>query len=70
MRIGEVFGFLDFMLDNFVYYYRENIMVLVDNFVVLLELVLLIIMGGIIGMLVVVMYLLIFYLGDAMSGMG
>lgn len=70
MRIGEVFGFLDFMLDNFVYYYWENIMVLVDNFAVLLELVLLIIMGGIIGMLVVVMYLLIFYLGDVMSGMG
>lgn len=70
MRIGEVFGFLDFMLDNFVYYYRENIMALADNFVVLLESALLIITGGIIGTLVVVMYLLIFYLGDAMSGMG
>lgn len=45
-------------------------MALADNLAALLEPTLLIITGGIIGTLVVAMYLPIFHLGDAMSGMG
>ncbi|EFS2930715.1 prepilin-type N-terminal cleavage/methylation domain-containing protein [Escherichia coli] len=43
---------------------------MVVNLAALLEPALLIITGGIIGTLVVAMYLPIFHLGDAMSGMG
>lgn len=42
----------------------------IGNLAALLEPALLIITGGIIGTLVVAMYLPIFHLGDAMSGMG
>lgn len=45
-------------------------MALADNLAALLEPALLIITGGIISTLVVAMYLPIFHLGDAMSGMG
>ncbi|MBW6839049.1 type IV pilin biogenesis protein, partial [Salmonella enterica subsp. enterica serovar Weltevreden] len=51
-------------------HHRENTMALADNLAALLEPALLIITGGIIGTLVVAMYLPIFHLGDAMSGMG
>lgn len=48
----------------------EGLALLADNLAALLEPALLIITGGIIGTLVVAMYLPIFHLGDAMSGMG
>ncbi|XNN30298.1 type II secretion system F family protein [Escherichia coli] len=57
-------------LDNLAHHHRENTMALADNLAALLEPALLIITGGIIGTLVVAMYLPIFHLGDAMSGMG
>ncbi|MDU1267474.1 MAG: type II secretion system F family protein, partial [Escherichia coli] len=58
------------MLDNLAHHHRDNTMALADNLAALLEPALLIITGGIIGTLVVAMYLPIFHLGDAMSGMG
>lgn len=69
MRTGEASGSLDLMLDNLAHH-RDNTMALADNLAALLEPALLIITGGIIGTLVVAMYLPIFHLGDAMSGMG
>ncbi len=57
-------------LDNLAHHHRDNTMALADNLAALLEPALLIITGGIIGTLVVAMYLPIFHLGDAMSGMG
>ncbi|MWE49866.1 protein transport protein HofC [Escherichia coli] len=70
VRTGEASGSLDLMLDNLAHHHRENTMALADNLAALLEPALLIITGGIIGTLVVAMYLPIFHLGDAMSGMG
>ena len=70
VRTGEASGALDLMLDNLAHHHRENTMALADNLAALLEPALLIITGGIIGTLVVAMYLPIFHLGDAMSGMG
>lgn len=70
MRTGEASGSLDLMLDNLARHHRDNTMALADNLAALLEPVLLVITGGIIGTLVVAMYLPIFHLGDAMSGMG
>lgn len=70
MRTGEASGSLDLMLDNLAHHHRDNTMALADNLAALLEPTLLIITGGIIGTLVVAMYLPIFHLGDAMSGMG
>ena len=63
-------GSLDLMLDNLAHNHRDNTLALADNLAALLEPALLIITGGIIGTLVVAMYLPIFHLGDAMSGMG
>jgi protein transport protein HofC len=70
VRTGEASGSLDLMLDNLAHHHRDNTMALADNLAALLEPALLIITGGIIGTLVVAMYLPIFHLGDAMSGMG
>ena len=70
VRTGEASGSLDLMLDNIAHHHRDNTMALADNLAALLEPALLIITGGIIGTLVVAMYLPIFHLGDAMSGMG
>ncbi|HCY3322556.1 TPA: type II secretion system protein GspE [Escherichia coli] len=70
VRTGEASGSLDLMLDNLAHHHRDNTLALADNLAALLEPALLIITGGIIGTLVVAMYLPIFHLGDAMSGMG
>lgn len=58
------------MLHNLVRHHSESTLALADNLASLLEPALLIITGLIIGTLVVAMYLPIFHLGDAMSGMG
>lgn len=70
VRTGEASGSLDLMLDNLAHHHRDNTFALADNLTALLEPALLVITGGIIGTLVVAMYLPIFHLGDAMSGMG
>lgn len=67
---GEASGALDTMLDNLARHHSEKTERLADNLATLLEPVLLIVTGMIIGTLVVAMYLPIFHLGDAMSGMG
>ncbi|WP_171922419.1 protein transport protein HofC [Salmonella bongori] len=70
VRTGEVSGSLDIMLHNLARHHSEQTLALADNLASLLEPALLIITGLIIGTLVVAMYLPIFHLGDAMSGMG
>lgn len=70
VRTGEASGSLDLMLENLAHHHRDNTLALADNLAALLEPALLVITGGIIGTLVVAMYLPIFHLGDAMSGMG
>ncbi|MES28741.1 type IV pilin biogenesis protein [Salmonella enterica] len=70
VRTGEASGSLDIMLHNLARHHSETTLALADNLASLLEPALLIITGLIIGTLVVAMYLPIFHLGDAMSGMG
>lgn len=70
MRTGEASGSLDAMLHNLARHHSENTMSQAENLAALLEPALLVITGLIIGTLVVAMYLPIFHLGDAMSGMG
>lgn len=70
VRTGEASGSLDIMLHNLARHHSESTLALADNLASLLEPALLIITGLIIGTLVVAMYLPIFHLGDAMSGMG
>lgn len=70
VRTGEASGSLDLMLDNLARHHRENTLSQAENLTVLLEPALLVITGLIIGTLVVAMYLPIFHLGDAMSGVG
>lgn len=67
---GETSGALDAMLHNLARHHGENTLSLADNLAALLEPALLVITGVIIGTLVVAMYLPVFHLGDAMSGMG
>lgn len=70
VRTGEASGSLDAMLHNLARHHSENTMSQAENLAALLEPALLVITGLIIGTLVVAMYLPIFHLGDAMSGMG
>lgn len=70
VRTGEVSGALDEMLDNLARHHNESTQNLAENLTSLLEPALLIVTGVIIGTLVVAMYLPIFHLGDAISGMG
>jgi len=70
VRTGEASGSLDAMLHNLARHHSENTMSRAENLAALLEPALLVITGLIIGTLVVAMYLPIFHLGDAMSGMG
>lgn len=70
VRTGEASGALDEMLDNLAHHHDENTQNLAENLTSLLEPALLIVTGLIIGTLVVAMYLPIFHLGDAISGMG
>ena len=70
VRTGEASGSLDLMLENLAHHHRDNTLALADNLAAILEPALLVITGGIIGTLVVAMYLPIFHLGDAMSGVG
>ncbi|WP_414166089.1 protein transport protein HofC [Superficieibacter sp. BNK-5] len=70
IRTGEASGALDTMLEDLARHHSEKTQTVADNLASLLEPVLLIVTGVIIGTLVVAMYLPIFHLGDAMSGMG
>lgn len=68
VRTGEASGSLDAMLRNLAHHHGEKTLAQAENLAALLEPALLIITGLIIGTLVVAMYLPIFHLGDAMSG--
>ncbi|MBN6044355.1 protein transport protein HofC [Citrobacter sp. ku-bf4] len=70
VRTGETSGSLDIMLHNLARHHDEHTLAMADNLAALLEPALLVITGLIIGTLVVAMYLPIFHLGDAMSGVG
>lgn len=70
VRTGEASGALDTMLGDLARYHSEKTQQLADNLAALLEPIMLIVTGLIIGTLVVAMYLPVFHLGDAMSGMG
>lgn len=70
IRTGEASGALDTMLQNLAHHHSEQTSHQADNLASLLEPLLLVVTGVIIGTLVVAMYLPIFHLGDAMSGMG
>ena len=70
VRTGETSGALDEMLENLARHHNESTQTLAENLTSLLEPVLLVVTGLIIGTLVVAMYLPIFHLGDAISGMG
>lgn len=70
VRTGETSGSLDIMLHNLARHHDEHTLAMADNLAALLEPALLVITGLIIGILVVAMYLPIFHLGDAMSGVG
>ena len=70
VRTGEASGSLDTMLRNLARHHDEHTQTMADNLAALLEPALLVITGLIIGTLVVAMYLPIFHLGDAMSGVG
>ena len=70
VRTGEASGSLDTMLRNLAYHHGEKTLSQAENLAALLEPALLVITGLIIGTLVVAMYLPIFHLGDAMSGVG
>ena len=70
VRTGEASGSLDTMLRNLAHHHGEKTLSQAENLAALLEPALLVITGLIIGTLVVAMYLPIFHLGDAMSGVG
>ncbi|OPW99499.1 protein transport protein HofC [Citrobacter sp. A316] len=70
VRTGEASGSLDAMLRNLAHHHGEKTLAQAENLAALLEPALLVITGLIIGTLVVAMYLPIFHLGDAMSGVG
>lgn len=70
VRTGEASGSLDAMLQNLARHHSEYTLSQAENLASLLEPALLVITGLIIGTLVVAMYLPIFHLGDAMSGVG
>ncbi len=58
------------MLDNLARHHSELTQQQADGLATLLEPLMLVVTGVIIGTLIVAMYLPIFHLGDAMSGMG
>ncbi|VEC87237.1 Type IV fimbrial assembly protein PilC [Raoultella ornithinolytica] len=58
------------MLENLARHHSEQTHYQAENLATLLEPALLLITGTIVGVLVVAMYLPIFHLGDAISGMG
>lgn len=70
VQTGEVSGALDTMLDNLARHHSELTQQQADSLATLLEPLMLVVTGVIIGTLIVAMYLPIFHLGDAMSGMG
>lgn len=70
IRTGEASGSLDTMLANLARHHREQTHQQADNLATLLEPMMLVVTGTIVGVLVVAMYLPIFHLGDAISGMG
>ncbi|TLV14089.1 protein transport protein HofC [Klebsiella indica] len=70
IRTGEASGSLDTMLENLARHHSEQTHQQADNLATILEPVLLIVTGTLVGLLVVAMYLPIFHLGDAISGMG
>ncbi|VUT10063.1 protein transport protein HofC [Klebsiella spallanzanii] len=70
IRTGEASGSLDTMLENLARHHNEQTHQQADNLATLLEPMMLVITGTIVGVLVVAMYLPIFHLGDAISGMG
>lgn len=70
IRTGEASGSLDTMLENLARHHSEQTHQQADNLATLLEPIMLVITGAIVGVLVVAMYLPIFHLGDAISGMG
>lgn len=67
---GEASGALDAMLFNLARHHSEQTQHQADGLASMLEPLLLIVTGIIVGTLIVAMYLPIFHLGDAMSGMG
>ena len=70
VRTGEASGALDTMLNNLARHHSELTQQQADSLATLLEPLMLVVTGIIIGTLIVAMYLPIFHLGDAMSGMG
>lgn len=70
IRTGEASGSLDTMLENLARHHSEQTQQQADNLATLLEPMMLVVTGTIVGVLVVAMYLPIFHLGDAISGMG
>ena len=70
IRTGEASGSLDTMLENLARHHSEQTHNQAENLATLLEPALLLVTGTIVGVLVVAMYLPIFHLGDAISGMG
>ncbi|MBC6557899.1 protein transport protein HofC [Citrobacter braakii] len=70
VRTGEASGSLDAMLRNLAHHHGDKTLSQAENLAALLEPALLIVTGVIIGTFVVAMYLPIFHLGDAMSGVG
>lgn len=70
VRTGEASGALDVMLNNLARHHSEKTQQQADSLASLLEPLMLVVTGIIIGTLVVAMYLPIFHLGDAMSGVG
>ncbi len=70
IRTGEASGSLDIMLENLARHHSERTHRQAEGLATLLEPMLLLITGAVVGILVVAMYLPIFHLGDAISGMG
>ncbi|ROR94144.1 protein transport protein HofC [Raoultella terrigena] len=70
IRTGEASGSLDIMLENLARHHSERTHRQAEGLATLLEPMLLLITGTVVGILVVAMYLPIFHLGDAISGMG
>ena len=67
---GEASGALDTMLLNLANHHSERTQHQADGLASMLEPLLLVVTGIIVGTLIVAMYLPIFHLGDAMSGVG
>ena len=70
VRTGEAAGSLDTMLENLARHHHAATHQLADSLAAALEPALLLVTGTMVGALVVAMYLPIFHLGDAISGMG